>query len=64
MRTVSLTFAVSVTDSLARAVPRPAELHAQLRAQLVDLRKLAPPADEKDGVSELQDAYQGLKAVQ
>ena len=41
-----------------------AMLHAQLRTQLVDLRKLAPPADEKDGVSDLQDAYQGLRVVQ
>lgn len=38
-------------------------LHAQLRALMVDLRGLAPEAENADGVSDLQDEYEGLKAV-
>ncbi|MBD2900767.1 hypothetical protein amrb99_97760 [Actinomadura sp. RB99] len=55
---------------LARRIGRPkttapaaAMLHGQLRALLSDLRKLAPPKVEKDGVAELQAEYQGLRIV-
>lgn len=58
---VDLAHRLAHTEDLRPAAA--AELHAQLRAQLVDLRKLAPPADEQDGVSELRDAYKGLRAV-
>jgi hypothetical protein len=58
---VDLAYRLSHTEDLRPAAA--AELHGQLRAQLVDLRKLAPPADEQDGVSELQAQYNGLKAV-
>lgn len=59
---------MDIAQRLARTEDlRPAAaamLHAQLRTQLVDLRKLAPPADEKDGVADLQNEYIGLRAVQ
>lgn len=38
-------------------------LHAQLRALMGDLRSLAPEKPAADGVSDLQDEYEGLKAV-
>ena len=41
-----------------------AMLHAQLRTQLVDLRKLAPPAESDDEVSKLQGDVAHLRAVQ
>lgn len=41
-----------------------AMLHAQLRSLLGDLRKLAPPVEDADGVADLQNEYNGLKAVQ
>jgi hypothetical protein len=40
-----------------------AMLHAQLRSLLVDLRKLAPPVEADDGVADLQNEYEGLRAV-
>ena len=40
-----------------------AMLHAQLRALMTDLRGLAPDEAPSDGVSDLQDEYEGLKAV-
>lgn len=40
-----------------------AMLHAQLRAIVADLRKLAPEKPAEDDVADLQNAYQGLRAV-
>jgi hypothetical protein len=40
-----------------------AMLHAQLRALLADLRKLAPEEPAADGVSDLQGEYEGLRVV-
>lgn len=40
-----------------------AMLHAQLRSQLVDLRKLAPPAEADDRVAELAGDVARLRAV-
>ncbi|HEY9375277.1 hypothetical protein [Streptomyces sp.] len=60
--TMDIVHRLAHTEDLRPAAA--AMLHAQLRTQLVDLRKLAPPADEKDGVSDLQNAYIGLRAVQ
>lgn len=59
--------ALDIADRLATTEDlRPAAaamLHAQLRALLVDLRKLAPPAKASDDVAGLQDEYEGLRAV-
>lgn len=60
--------ALDIADRLANTEDlRPAAaamLHAQLRSQLADLRKLAPPEESADGVAALQDEYNGLRAVQ
>lgn len=40
-----------------------AMLHAQLRAIVADLRKLAPEKPAEDDVADLQRDFQGLKAV-
>ena len=40
-----------------------AMLHAQLRAIVADLRKLAPEKPAEDDVSDLQRDFRGLKAV-
>ena len=60
--TMDIAHRLAHTEDLRPAAA--AMLHAQLRTQLADLRKLAPPADEKDGVADLQNAYEGLRAVQ
>jgi hypothetical protein len=41
-----------------------AMLHAQLRALVADLRKLAPPVEAADEVADLRAQYEGLRAVQ
>ena len=41
-----------------------AMLHQQLRTQLVDLRRLAPPVENDDEVSKLQGDVAQLRAVQ
>lgn len=49
--------ALDLARRLDAADVRPAAasmLHAQLRATLLDLRKLAPPAAEEDGLDELR----------
>lgn len=59
--------AVDIARRLSRTADlRPAaaaELHGQLRAQLVDLRKLAPPEEADDKVSKLAGDVARLRAV-
>lgn len=58
--------ALDLARRLAAEDLRPAAaamLHAQLRTQLVDLRKLAPEEDEQDGVADLQGEFDGLRVV-
>lgn len=58
--------ALDIARRLSAEDLRPAAaamLHAQLRTQLVDLRKLAPEVEVADGVAELQGEYEGLKVV-
>lgn len=59
---VDLAHRLAHTEDLRPAAA--AELHAQLRAQLVDLRKLAPPEESDDEVSRLQGDVAQLRAVQ
>jgi hypothetical protein len=58
---VDLAWRLAHTEDLRPAAA--AMLHAQLRALLVDLRKLAPPAETADAVTGLQAAYEGLRVV-
>lgn len=59
--------ALDIADRLANTEDlRPAAaamLHAQLRALLADLRKLAPPAEVDDAVSGMRDEVGKLRAV-
>jgi hypothetical protein len=59
---VDLAHRLAHTEDLRPAAA--AELHAQLRAQLVDLRKLAPPEEADDEVSKLKGDVAQLRAVQ
>jgi hypothetical protein len=52
---------LATTEDLRPAAA--AMLHAQLRALLADLRKLAPPEQAADDVAGLQDEFEGLRAV-
>jgi hypothetical protein len=59
--------ALDIAERLAETEDlRPAAaamLHAQLRALMVDLRKLAPPESAADDVADLQDEFGKLRIV-